>query len=166
MNMRSLLFLKCTRVVLSCLLFCFSVCVSAANTLTPSEQKALLHKKLAIQHQKIIPVVAVADMFFACNQVNLNKEKNFKIDELIQNMNTDELAMRLSHCLGEHSIKSDVALDYGLRGCFHDQISELPPGEKEQKMQLVINAIASLPQHEKQKSFTQCVNDQAIKYLE
>jgi hypothetical protein len=68
-------------------------------------------------------------------------------------------------CLKGKSVKSDIALNYGLTGCFHEQLAELSAQEKQQKMQLVSKAIAALSREERQKSFTQCVTDQAITYL-
>ncbi|MFT6195497.1 MAG: hypothetical protein ACJASU_002415 [Cognaticolwellia sp.] len=63
------------------------------------------------------------------------------------------------------SPKSDTALNYGLKACFYEQFDQLSLVEKQQKMAVVTQIIATLSRSERQKSFTQCVTDQAIHYL-
>ena len=123
-----------------------------------------LKNRFEEQHQKLIPIVAVADMFFACNQ-NSENAKQYGVDYLVQEMDKEVLAEKLQSCLGDSSLKSDEAINFGLSGCFHEQLASLPEEEKAQKMKLVKQAISSLSREERQKSLTQCVTDQAIKYL-
>ena len=136
-----------------------------ANELKSTDHDKWLQEQYGAQHQQLIPVVAVADMFFACNNESRPKEPTFTLDELVNDMDKDELAIRLSDCLGEYSIKSEQALNYGLRGCFQSQVAHLPAEESQQKMKLVNSAIGALSREDRQKSFTQCVTDQSIKYL-
>jgi len=46
-----------------------------------------------------------------------------------------------------------------------DQLSELPEAEQQASLNKVEQATAALPRSERQKSFTQCVNNQTLKYL-
>jgi hypothetical protein len=62
-------------------------------------------------------------------------------------------------------MKSDVALNFGLFGCFQAQLAHLPKAERDQKMILVKQAVSSLSHSERKKSFTQCVTEQSIHYL-
>lgn len=124
-----------------------------------------LKLRFGAQHEKLIPIVAVADMYFSCR---MQKDANtaLTIKALITEIDRSVLAENLMVCLDGESPKSDVALNYGLMGCFHEQLAQLSAKEKQQKMQLVSKAIASLSREERQKSFTQCVTDQAINYLQ
>ena len=124
-----------------------------------------LKDKFGEQHEKLIPIVAVADMFYACNKARKTDPINYQVKDLITGMNKELLAEKLATCLAGESVKSDLALNFGLTGCFHEQLAQLPNEEKQQKMQLVKQAIASLSRAERQQSFTQCVTDQAIGYL-
>jgi len=141
--------------------------MSVANT--PNESDALdnawLKQRFSGQHEKLIPVVAVADMFFSCNQERKVDNRNYSLIELITMMDRDVLAEKLSFCLGEDTLQSDVALNFGLLACFQDQLSHLAEPERKQKMKLVKQAISSLSSSERKKSFTQCVTEQAIHYL-
>jgi len=130
-----------------------------------SDHDQWLKDRFSDQHEQLIPIVAVADMFFSCNKVRKTDPIGYQIKELITVMHKDVLAEKLNQCLAEDLIKSDVALNFGLLGCFHEQLAQLPNEEKQQKMKLVKQAIASLSREERQKSFTQCVTDQAIGYL-
>lgn len=149
----------------SSICFCVYTALANANELKSPDHEKWLQDQYGAQHQKLIPVVAVADMFFTCNNESKARERKFTIDELVNKMTQDELANRLADCLGEHSVKSDKALDYGLAGCFNAQLSHLSLEERTQKMKLVNTAIAGLSRAERKKSFTQCVTDQAIQYL-
>ena len=134
----------------------------------PTNDKAhneWLKKRFSEQHQQLIPVVAVADMFFICNQVRKFDKTEYKLNFLIKEMDKNTLAEKLGSCLGEDTMQSDVALDFGLLGCFQEQLSHLPKAEREQKMHLVKQAISSLSHNERKKSFTQCVTEQSIHYL-
>ncbi|WP_229817399.1 hypothetical protein [Thalassotalea profundi] len=129
------------------------------------QHKRWLQEKFAEQHQRLIPVVAVADMFYACNKERKTDPIGYQVKELINKMDRDLLAEKLSLCLDGETAKSEIALDFGLTGCFYEQLQSLPNVERQQKMILVARAIISLTYQEKQKSFTQCVTDQAIGYL-
>ncbi len=124
-----------------------------------------LKARFGTQHEKLIPIVAVADMYFSCQQQKAPDE-SLTIKGLITEVDKNTLAEQLMECLDGASPKSDIALNYGLSGCFHEQLADLPIADREQKMQLVGKAIASLSRAERQKSFTQCVTDQAINYLQ
>ena len=80
-------------------------------------------------------------------------------------MDKNVLAEKLATCLGEDTMQSDTALNFGLFGCFHQQLAHLPKAEREQKMTLVKQAVSSLSHEERKKSFTQCVTEQSIHYL-
>jgi len=155
-------------------LSCISSAASYASQDEAIKDKAIQEKldhdqwlkdRFSDQHEQLIPIVAVADMFFSCNKIRKTDPIGYQIKELITVMHKDELAEKLSLCLAEDLIKSEVALNFGLLGCFHEQLAQLPNEEKQQKMKLVKQAIASLSREERQKSFTQCVTDQAIGYL-
>ena len=124
-----------------------------------------LKKRFSEQHQQLIPIVAVADMFFTCNQTRKTDKSNYKLSYLINDMDKAILAEKLSICLGDDLVKSDVALNFGLYGCFHAQLAHLSKPDREQKMLLVKQAVSALSHAERQKSFTQCVTEQSIHYL-
>ena len=124
-----------------------------------------LKKRFSEQHQQLIPVVAVADIFFSCNQARKTDKANYQLSYLINKMDKNNLADKLGNCLGEDTMQSEVALNFGLFGCFQDQLAHLPKAERQQKMQLVKQAVASLSHEERKKSFTQCVTEQSIQYL-
>jgi len=144
---------------------------SAANTspVSSSEsdkaQSEWLKKRFSKQHQQLIPVVAVADMFFSCNQVRKVDGVEYELSYLITQMDKNTLAEKLGACLGDDTMQSDTALNFGLFGCFHQQLAHLPKAERAQKMQLVKQAVSSLSHEERKKSFTQCVTEQSIHYL-
>lgn len=129
------------------------------------ELDKMLKNLFSKQHDVLIPKVAVADIFFACNADNNNDFGTKALADLIQNVSKEKLAENLSACLNGQSVKSDKAINYGLLGCFHDQLDELPEEEQRHKIKLVKQAIASLSIEEKKKSLSQCVTDQAISYL-
>ncbi len=133
---------------------------------TTAEHDAWLMKRFSSQHEKLIPVVAVADMFFACNKARKVDPINYRLTDLIKKMDKDQLADKLVLCLAEDTMQSDVAINFGLQGCFHEQLAHLPKAERQQKMLLVEKAILSLSSSERKKSFTQCVTEQAIHYLQ
>ncbi|MFT7006729.1 MAG: hypothetical protein ACJAXJ_001237 [Colwellia sp.] len=129
------------------------------------EHNTWLKQRFSEQHQKLIPVVAVADIFYACNIERKVDPIDHQLNDLVLTMNKDRLAQQLALCLGDDSIQSEVAINFGLLGCFHEQLAHLPAVERQQKMLLVKNAILSLSSSERKKSFTQCVTEQAIHYL-
>jgi len=141
--------------------------VASNNTVNESDaaHNAWLKMRFSEQHEQLIPVVAVADMFFSCNQARNVDEREYQLADLILVMDKAILAEKLSLCLGEDQMQSDVALNFGLLGCFQEQLAHLPEEERQQKMKLVKQAIASLSMDERKKSFTQCVTEQAIHYL-
>ena len=142
-----------------------SVATSNAPNESDTEHNAWLKQRFSEQHEKLIPVVAVADMFFSCNQVRKVDDHDYKLADLITVMDKSLLAEKLSLCLGEDGMQSNIALNFGLLGCFHEQLAHLPLQERKEKMKLVKQAIASLSFDERKKSFTQCVTQQAIHYL-
>ncbi len=147
------------------LLAFISCSLSANSEQFTEEHKNWLKEKFSSQHEKLIPVVAVADMYFACNQARNVDETQLSLKALIIDTDRNELAERLSRCLGEDPPNSDTALNFGLIACFDEQLKELPEQDRVVKQKLVRQAIAKLSKTERQKSFTQCVTDQAIGYL-
>lgn len=135
------------------------------KTAPTAAHNAWLKQKFSEQHQKLIPIVAVADMLYSCNKERKIEPVNYKLNDLILNMDKNRLAQKLMLCLGDNDMQSDVALNFGLLGCFHEQLAHLPEIESQQKMVLVKKAILSLSFNERKKSFTQCVTAQAIHYL-
>ncbi len=124
-----------------------------------------LKDKFSAQHEKLIPVVAVADMYFACNQQRKIDKDNYQVTALITKMERNELAKRLRTCLKGEALSSDTAINFGLIACFDEQLKQLPEKDRDIKQKLVRQAIAKLSKAERQQSFTQCVTDQAIGYL-
>ncbi len=158
------------------LAFCFifnvmfvgSLSATGYSTQTLSEEEKhnqWLKQKFQVQHQQITPVVAVADMFFACNDDRKFETDQYKVSFLVETMDKEVLAEKLEQCLGKDNLNSDAAVNYGLVGCFHEQLAHLPEAERLAKMVLVKKAIASLSREERQISLTQCVTEQAISYL-
>ena len=143
----------------------------ASVAVSPDNEDAKAHnewlkKRFGKQHQQLMPIVAVADMFFSCNQLRQVDSVAYQLNYLITEMDNNTLAEKLAHCLGDDTMQSDVALNFGLFGCFHQQLAHLPKAEREQKMQLVKQAVSSLSHDERKKSFTQCVTEQTIHYLQ
>lgn len=148
------------------------VMLSVAMIFTVSTQAAedkaheqWLKDKFSQQHQDIIPKVAVADMFYGCNSERKSDPIPYQIKDLVTRMDKTLLAEKLSNCLAQDSVTSEVALDFGLFACFHEQFSTLKPGEKAEKLARVKTLLTSLSKAEKHKSFTKCVTSQAINYL-
>lgn len=166
-NMKYIQFKNTTLLAKSFILLGFllsSFTVNSAEEFT-NEHSKWLTEQFSEQHQALLPVVAVADMFYACNKSKKVEQTSYQLSDLVTKMDKNELANKLTHCLGDDDIKSDVAMNYGLEGCFDEQLSALPPTEKQEKMVLVKKAIMSLSRIERQKSFTKCVNAQAMHYL-
>lgn len=130
-----------------------------------TEREQWLKTLFSKQHEELIPKVAVADMFFACNLSQDNAFGNKSLPELINKVSKERLAEKLTACLNGISVKSEQAVNYSLLGCFHDQFKNLSVDEKSTKIKLVKQAIKSLDITEKKKSLSQCVTDQAITYL-
>lgn len=152
----------CAVLVLLYTMHC-SILAAEQKQLTDHEQ--WLKKQFSQQHRALMPVVAVADIFFSCNKQNKFGSGKYSLETLITKMNKTELARKLDTCLAGHSVSSVVAINYGLLGCFQDQFQSLPATERENRLKAVSKAITSLSIEEKKKSFTQCVTDQSIKYL-
>ena len=131
-----------------------------------AEHNAWLKQQFSEQHEKLMPIVAVADMLYSCNNERKIEPVTYQLDDLIVNMDKNRLAEKLIACLGDDDMQSEVALNFGLLGCFHQQLAHLPKAERQQKMALVEKAILSLSRSERKKSFTQCVTEQAIDYLQ
>lgn len=123
-----------------------------------------LKTRFGAQHEALIPIVSVADMLYTCQQQK-QIGQNLTIKALITQVDKNSLAEQLITCLAGASPKSDIALNYGLKGCFYEQLSDLSAEDRQQKMRVVTQSIATLSRIERQKSFTQCVTDQAIQYL-
>ncbi|MDO6445517.1 hypothetical protein Q4493_06955 [Colwellia sp. 1_MG-2023] len=147
------------------LLSFFCLVVNAAASEMTAEHKKWLKDKFSMQHEKLIPIVAVADIFFACNQVRKTDNVNYQVAELVTKVTRDDLAEKLSTCLQGELPNSETALNFGLIGCFHEQLKDLPEADRKVKTKLVKQAISRLSKEERQSSFTQCVTDQAIGYL-
>ena len=130
-----------------------------------AEHQQWLKDKFSAQHQQLIPIVAVADMYFACNLARKADVEQHQVSALITQMDKNELALKLSRCLDGEAPNSDTALNFGLIGCFHEQLKSLSAEDRAIKQKLVRQAIARLSKAERQQSFTQCVTDQAIGYL-
>ena len=148
----------------SVILLCLMAFNSSAQEMDKEHQQ-WLKDQFSEQHEKLIPVVAVADMYFACNQVRHVDPISYSLTDLVTKQDKNQLADKLIVCLGEDEVKSDKALNFGLIGCFHQQLSGLPEQERIAKMKLVKKAILSLSREQRQQSFTRCVNAQAINYL-
>jgi hypothetical protein len=125
-----------------------------------------LKDKFSEQHDRLLPIVAVADMLFGCNQASQANQNNITIPYMIVSLDRQVLADKLKACLKGQSIDSNLVLSYGLVGCFHEQLKNLSADDRKAKQKLVTQAIKSLSKIEKQKSFTQCVTDQAVDYLQ
>jgi len=136
-----------------------------ASTQIASNDEQALKNRFAQQHQAMIPIVAVADMFFACNRQRHSENYDYQIDELVTKMDKGELAQKLDNCLAGESLKSDVALNFGLIGCFHSQMTKLDQKSYDEKMGQLELLLVQLPREERQKTFTKCVTEQAIYYL-
>lgn len=136
------------------------------NSALTEADKQWLYERFNDQHQQLIPVVAVADMFYGCYTSQKVEDNGALIfPDLIIKTDKSVLAEKLITCLGDESIKSDVALNYGLIGCFSQQFSMLIAEDKKQKMAIVKKSLQMLTKEERQKSFTKCVTEQAISFL-
>lgn len=139
--------------------------MSFASTTTNNIDDDALNARFQQQHQAMIPIVAVADMFFACNRQRHSENYDYQLDELITKMDKGELAQKLDACLAGESLKSDNALNFGLIGCFHSQMAQLDQKNYDEKMGQLELLLVQLPREERQKTFTKCVTEQAIYYL-
>ncbi|KGJ98005.1 hypothetical protein [Thalassotalea sp. ND16A] len=149
--------------VLSLLMLCPLTSIAKPTTKTATADPDEMVRKFAEMHQQLMPIVAVADMFYGCNISS--KQTQFSLQHLIYDMDKDVLATKLSRCLGDENIASDKALNFGLQACLIDQMSHLQGAEKKQRLREANDIIKQLPRTERQKSFTQCVNNQTLKYL-
>ena len=129
------------------------------------EHQQWLKDKFDEQHQQISAVVAVADIFYGCNLERKTDPSMPNIPTLITKVDRNVLADKLRACLQGESINSERAIYFGLIGCFDEQLKHLSEQEQRVKKKLVVQAIKRLSKEEQQKSFTQCVTDQAIPYL-
>ncbi|MDN3652375.1 hypothetical protein QWY77_06315 [Thalassotalea ponticola] len=133
------------------------------STEQDNEQSPIV-KAFAKQHQELMPKVAVADMYAGC--LHAKEQSWVDLKALIEDTDKAQLAEQLTDCLGEHSLASDQALNYGIFACFYDQMADLESSERQQNLKQVSAVLTSLPRAERQKSFTQCVNNQTLKYLQ
>ena len=150
---------------LSIILFVSNKIVAEDSVKELTEREQWLKTLFSKQHEALIPKVAVANMFFACNIENNQEFGTKSLPELINNESKERLAEKLTACLNGISVKSEQAINYSLLGCFHDQFKTLSNDEKNKKIKVVKQAINSLDITEKKKSLSQCVTDQAITYL-
>lgn len=130
------------------------------------EHQNWLKERFSAQHEKLIPVVAVADIYFGCNKARNKGDDNLEVHTLVTTLDRQVLADKLKSCLNGMPLDSGAALNFGLVGCFHEQLKQLPKEDRLARQKLVDKAIASLSKAERKKSFTQCVTDQAIGYLQ
>lgn len=152
------------------LLICIFTVPSWAENVNPAkensqEHNAWLKQRFSQQHEKLTPIIAVADMFYACNLERKVDPIDYQLTDIIVTMDKNKLAQKLTLCLGDDTVQSAEAINFGLIGCFHAQLAHLPTVERQQKMRLVKRTILSLSSGERKKSFTQCVTEQAIQYL-
>jgi len=159
------IFLPFNSILLFCILFTHVTFASEHKMAEQLEHDKWLKQRFSAQHERLKPIVAVADMFFACNKAANSGKANYQIKALIEDMSRNELAEKLTSCLAGASMKSDVALNYGLQGCFSEQLSSLPKQQQQEKMAAVTASISLLSREERQKSFSRCVTDQAVSYL-
>ena len=131
-----------------------------------SEHEKWLKERFSIQHQELIPIVAVADMFAACNKARKTDPIQYQVADLITKIDKVELSEKLIRCLGDDFLQSEQAINFGVEGCFEEQFSFLAEQQKQEKMAEVKNLLDALPYAERQKSFTECVTMQAIEYLQ
>ncbi len=162
--------LRLSYITSSFLLTCLILSVPINATVQEKTPEQLEHDKwlklrFSDQHKKLIPIVAVADIFFACDKAKNNGTANYNVIELVEDMDRNLLAEKLSTCLAGVSMQSDIALNYGLYGCFYEQLEHLSQDKKQEKMRIVTASISSLSREDRQKSFARCVNDQSISYL-
>ena len=142
-----------------------SATLGAKSEKSEKEHNDWLKKRFSEQHQQLIPLVAVADIFYSCNKARQVDKVDYTLTYLVTEMDKNVLAEKLHTCLAGDSMQSDVALNFGLFACFEQQLAHLPVAEQEEKMQLVRKAVASISHQERKKSFTQCVTEQSIHYL-
>ncbi|SEL39024.1 hypothetical protein SAMN05216262_11036 [Colwellia chukchiensis] len=128
------------------------------------EMEQWLKARFSEQHQALIPLVAVADMLYSCEKER-NVGEQLSVKSMLTQLDKNTLAEKLMLCLAQTSLQSDIALNFGLKACFEEQLAELAADERQQKMALVAQAITELSRAERQKSFTKCVTAQAIDYL-
>jgi len=133
---------------------------------TSSAHHKWLKQRFSVQHERLIPIVAVADMFFSCNQERNIDIDTYRLIDLISVMDKNTLAEKLILCLGNDSIQSDIAINFGLLGCFHQQLSYLDNIAREKKLIEVRQAMELLSSEERKKTFSRCTTEQAIHYLQ
>ena len=129
-----------------------------AEVLSPE----VMVEKFSALHQNLMPKVAVADIFYGCN---LDNKPHFSFSTLINKMDKNELGVKLMNCLGEDNIASDRALNFGIKACFIDEMEGIEADIREEKLKQVDTLLQNLPKDERQRTFTQCVNNQTLKYL-
>ena len=156
--------MKNLTILLSVVLSAFFTNYSYAQSKTEATEQAL-QQRFIDKHQLIIPVVAVADMFFACNRQRHTDNYDYQIADLINKMDKGQLAEKLSSCLGGESLKSDIALNFGLIGCFHSQMASLDQKKYDEKMGQLELLLVKLPRAQRQKTFTKCVSEQALYFV-
>lgn len=132
---------------------------------TTENSEEALKQRFIEKHNAMIPVVAVADIFFACNRQRHSEDYDYQITDLVNKMERNKLAEKLSTCLAGDSLKSDVAINFGLIGCFHSQMNGLNQKMYDEKMGQLELLLLKLPRAERQKTLTKCVSEQALYFL-
>lgn len=136
-----------------------------ASEQTLSSHDQWLKEKFAQQHRSLIPIVTVANIFFACNKAEHFSPVSYSVKQLITQMDKQTLADKTIACLGHADMRSEQAINFALQGCFNDSFITLEEHEKKTKLAQVDKALSSLTLIERQKSLTECTTLQAINYL-
>lgn len=144
------------------LIFC--VYIAGSFSVLANQDKAFTEYKQ--KHQQLIPKVLVADIYYGCIVKGKQQTPEHSLNHMISVLTKDSLAQLTLTCLGDTSIQSEQATDYGLYGCFASQMAFLEAEVFHQKMAQVDQLIETLAVKEKQKSLSQCVSDQAIAYID
>ena len=124
-----------------------------------------LKDQFEVKHKNLMPVVAVADMFWTCNKNRQPSAKQYSLKQLVNVMDKNTLASKLATCLGTDKIKSEQALNFGLLACFSEQLKVFPKNVQAEKIKIVEDSFLSLSREQRQKSFTKCISEQAMDYL-
>lgn len=130
------------------------------------EHEKWLKEQFAEKHQRLMPKVLVANIYYGCNLVKKLEPVTFPVEHLVKRINKTELAEKLENCLGEQNVQSEKATNYGLVACFSDQFSVLPKTEQKKRLAQVKAALTTLPTDEKHRSFIKCTTEQTIQYIE
>jgi hypothetical protein len=141
----------------------------ASEKISPAQKSEVYNQWLTDQfeekHQNLMPFVAVADMFWACNKQRQSSAEQYSLKYLVNVMDKNILARKLATCLDDDEIKSETALNFGLLACFSEQLKALPEKVQAEKIKIVEDSFLGLSYEQRQKSFTKCISEQAMEYL-